>query len=108
MEVQFISWFCAASRLERCRAPYSAGVTHLNGPLRDDFKDLYDALAANGTEANPQGVEMRGMAIDAYLKRHFDYGATLVVMNVGPTSDAMMRLHDAVWGHEALDAYRTF
>ena len=77
--------------------------------MRDDFKDLYDALAANGTEANPQGVEMRGMAIDAYLKRHFDYGATLVVMNVGATSDAMMRrLQNGVWGQEALDAYRSF
>jgi len=90
-------------------------TTYPNGPLKHDFKVLYDALAANGnphwggTEANPQGVEMRGMATDAYLKRHFDYGATLVVMNVGATSDAMMqRLQDAVWGKEALDAYRSF
>lgn len=90
-------------------------TTYPNGPLKDDFKVLYDALAANGnphwggTEANPQGLSLHGMAMDAYLKRHFDYGATLVVMNVGATSDALMRrLHDAVWGRRALDAYRSF
>lgn len=90
-------------------------TTYPNGPLKDDFNVLYDALAAKGnphwggTEANPQGLTMRGMAMDAYLKRHFDYGATLVVMNVGATSDALMRrLHDAVWGQEALDVYRSF
>ena len=90
-------------------------TTYPNGPLEDNFNVLFDALAANGnphwggTEANPRGLGQRGMAMEAYLKRHFDYGATLVVMNVGATSEALMRrLHDAVWGQEALEAYRSF
>ena len=93
----------------------SGGAETMLIPVLLLFFGLVDALAANGnphwggTEANPRGLGQRGMAMEAYLKRHFDYGATLVVMNVGATSEALMRrLHDAVWGQEALEAYRSF
>jgi hypothetical protein len=44
-----------------------------------------------------------------YLRWHFDFGATVVVFNVGATSaELSRRLNDAVWGEEAMNAYRTF
>jgi hypothetical protein len=59
--------------------------------------------------ANPQGLGRHGMPMDEYLDRHYDFGATLVVINIGATSDTMMsRLRDAVWNKEAITAYQRF
>ena len=90
-------------------------TTYPNGPLANSFSVLYEALAEHdnppwgGTESNPQGLEQRGMPMDEYLDRHYDYGATLVVINIGATDEKMMsRLRDAVWGDEAISAYQAF
>lgn len=49
------------------------------------------------------------MPMDEYLDRHYEFGATLVVINIGATSDTLMsRLRDAVWNKEAIAAYQDF
>ncbi|HEX9476837.1 MAG TPA: hypothetical protein VGA41_09270 [Candidatus Dormibacteraeota bacterium] len=44
-----------------------------------------------------------------YLRRHFDFGATVVVLNTGATSAGLTdALTQAVFGRDALDAYARF
>jgi hypothetical protein len=90
-------------------------TTYPVGPLQDDFQTLYEQLAAHGnppwasTEASPRGLGHGGLSMREYLGWHFDFGATVVLFNTGATSpDLSARLDDAVWGDEAIQAYRNF
>jgi len=88
-------------------------TTYPSANLRDDFAHLTTAPPAHGnphwggTESAPfDGAQ----AVDAYeyLRRHYDAGATLVVMNIGATGGLGGALDQAVYGPAALDAYRRF
>lgn len=90
-------------------------TTYPVGPLRDDFHVLYEALAAHGnppwasSEACPSGFGQGRLSMPDYLQRHFEFGATVMVFNTGATDpEFARRLNDAVWGPEALQAYRDF
>ena len=89
-------------------------TTYPIGPLRHDFEVLYQALHAHGsppwaaTEAGPRMGRL-SVAPEEYLSRHFDYGATLVLFNVGATSDNLAdSLAAGVWSEQAITAYRKF
>jgi hypothetical protein len=97
---------------DSCRPGWT---TYPVGPLRDDFRVLYEELAAHdnppwaSTEATPHGLGPGGVSMRDYLPRHFDFGATVVVFNTGATDPELAgRLNDAVWGQEAMQAYRDF
>ena len=88
-------------------------TTYPVGPLAQDFSPIYEELEKHGyphwggTEASPLGAS--GVSPYEYLRRHFDYGATVVVMNTGASSaDLSGQLQDAVWGPDAIAAYRRF
>ncbi len=88
-------------------------TTYPVGPLQDDFQVLYEQLAAHGnphwasTEASPRGLGPGGLSMREYLGWHFDFGATVVLFNTGATDPELAgRLDDAVWGEEAMKAYR--
>lgn len=90
-------------------------TTYAVGPLQHDFQVLYEQLAANGnphwasTEASPRGLGPGGLSMREYLGWHFDFGATIVLFNTGATSPELAgRLDEAVWGEEAIQAYRDF
>jgi hypothetical protein len=90
-------------------------TTYPVGPLRYDFRVLYEQLAAHGnppwasTEASPRGLGPGGLSMREYLGWHFDFGATVVLFNTGATSpDLSARLDEAVWGEEAIRTYRDF
>lgn len=96
---------------DACRPGWT---TYPVGPFRDNFRLLYEVLAANGnphwasTEASPQ-LGHGGTSMSEYLSRHFDFGATVVVFNTGATSPELSaRLDNAVWGQPAIKAYRDF
>ncbi|MFH1918560.1 MAG: hypothetical protein ABIP48_01555 [Planctomycetota bacterium] len=98
--------------VDSCRPGWT---TYPVGPLRDDFRVLYEELAAHGnppwasTEASPRGLGPGGVSMGEYLSWHFDFGATVVVFNTGATSRELAdRLDDAVWGEEAVQAYRDY
>lgn len=83
------------------------------GALRDDFGVLYQALAAHGnprwggTEAAP--FDGRGLvSVSEYLSRHYDHGATVVVLNDGATGDLMGTLSQAIYGCDAIPVYQRF
>jgi len=42
------------------------------------------------------------------LSRHYDHGATVVVLNDGATGDLASALNRAVYGPDALAAYEEF
>lgn len=97
---------------DSCRPGWT---TYPVGPLRDDFRVLYEELAAHdnppwaSTEASPRGLGPGGVSMREYLRRHFDFGATVVVFNTGATNRELAgRLDDAVWGEEAIQAYRDY
>ena len=97
---------------DSCRPGWT---TYPVGPLRDDFRVLYEELAAHdnppwaSTEASPRGLGPGGISMREYLRRHFDFGATVVVFNTGATNRELAgRLDDAVWGEEAIQAYRDY
>ncbi|MEL6104913.1 MAG: hypothetical protein AAFU85_02700 [Planctomycetota bacterium] len=110
--VEFTNAPISIAFAESCRPGWT---TYPVGPLRDDFGVLYEALAAHGnppwasTEATPSGVGPGGVSMREYLRRHFDYGATVVVFNTGATDQEMAsRLHQSVWGEDAMQVYREF
>lgn len=83
------------------------------GTLHDDFNVLYQPLARHGnphwggTEAAPfDGRSL--LPIAEYLSRHYDHGATVVVLNDGATGDLMSLLSQAVYGCDAIPAYQRF
>jgi hypothetical protein len=109
--------------LDFTNAPLSAAFTDSSrpgwttypvGPLANNLEPIYDELARQGsphwggTEASP-GIAGSGVSPYEYLRWHFDHGAVLVVMNTGATSgDLSQALRNAVWGDEAVAAYRRF
>ena len=87
-------------------------TTYPDGPLKDNFNIIYQELARHGnppwggTEANPAAgnnlVPMR-----EYLARHFEHGATIIVMNSGATSaELTSKLTEGMWSEAAVAAYR--
>jgi hypothetical protein len=110
--VQFTNAPISIAFADCCRPGWT---TYPVGPLREDFRVLYEELAAHdnppwaSTEATPHGLGPGGISMREYLRRHFDFGATLVVFNTGATDPELAgRLSDAVWGQEAMQAYRDF
>jgi hypothetical protein len=110
--VQFTNAPISIAFADSCRPGWT---TYPVGPLRDDFRVLYEALAAHdnppwaSTEATPHELGPGGVSMRDYLRRHFDFGATVVVFNTGATDPELAgRLGDAVWGDEAMQAYRDF
>ncbi len=90
-------------------------TTYPEGPLHENFALLYEQLKQNGdphwasTEASPSGLQSGGVQMSEYLRWHFDFGATVMVFNVGATSEELSgQLEAAVWGEAALEAYREF
>lgn len=89
-------------------------TTYALGPLAASFEPIYGALRKHcasswaGTEAS--FFDGRGVGIDPedYLRRHFDHGATRLVMNTGATGELAARLFDANWNVRAIDAYNRF
>jgi len=110
--VQFTNAPISIAFADSCRPGWT---TYPVGPLQHDFRVLYEALAAHdnpawaSTEATPRGLGPAGISMREYLRRHFDFGAVVVVFNTGATDPKLAgRLHDAVWGQEAIQAYRDF
>lgn len=88
-------------------------TTYAAGHLSKGFEVLYKMLEKQGnphwggTEANPNFGA--GVHPETYLSWHFDFGATVVLMNTGATSKKLTdRLNEGVWGKEAVAAYRKF
>ena len=83
------------------------------GTLTDNFDVLYQSLAAHGnphwggTEAAPFDGR-RLVPVSEYLSRHYDHGATVVVLNDGATGDLMSVLSQAVYGCDAISVYQRF
>ncbi len=109
--VKFTNAPISIAVVDSCRPGWT---TYPVGPFRDDFRLLYEVLAANdnphwaSTEASPQ-LGQGGISMNEYLSRHYDFGATVVVFNTGATSPELSsRLDNAVWGQKAMQAYRDF
>lgn len=90
-------------------------TTYPDGPLAEDFGILYAELAKHGnphwggTEANPFGLSGMKVPMGDYLKRHYDHGATVVVMNSGATNPQLAeRLRTGIWSPDAKRAYTAF
>jgi hypothetical protein len=88
-------------------------TTYPVGALADGFDLLYEKLAERGNphwasaEANPSGLGGKAVPLQEYLSWHFDYGATLVVMNFGATSPGMENeLKKGALGADASAAYK--
>jgi hypothetical protein len=97
--------FAAASR--------PGWTTYPMGSVRESFDVLYRSLAAHGnphwggTESAPfDGRSL--LPIAEYLRRHYDHGATVVVLNDGATGDLMSLLGQAIYGCDAIAVYRRF
>ena len=110
--VEFTNAPISIAFAESCRPGWT---TYPVGPLQHDFGVLYEALSAHNnppwasTEATPSGFGPGGTSMREYLQRHFDYGATVVVFNTGATDrEFAQRLNRAVWGEDAIEAYREF
>ena len=110
--VEFTNAPISIAFAESCRPGWT---TYPVGPLQHDFGVLYEALSAHdnppwaSTEATPTGFGPGGTSMREYLQRHFDYGATAVVFNTGATDpEFAQRLNQAVWGDDAIEAYRKF
>jgi len=109
--VKFTNAPISIAVVDSCRPGWT---TYPVGPFRNDFRLLYEVLAAHGnppwasTEASPQ-LGQGGIPMKEYLSRHYDFGATVVVFNTGATSPELSsRLDAAVWGAKAMQAYRDF
>ncbi|HEX9575301.1 MAG TPA: hypothetical protein VF994_14490, partial [Myxococcales bacterium] len=112
-----------APALDFTNAPLWVAFNELSRPgfttypwerLRDGFDPIYQELAAHGsthwggTESAPFDGSGAVPAYE-YLRRHFDFGATVVVLNTGATSAGLTdALTQAVFGRDALDAYARF
>lgn len=90
-------------------------TTYPDGPLAKDFSLLYVELAKHGhphwggTEANPVGLSGNSVPMEDYLRRHYDHGATVVVMNAGATDPHLTeRLEKGIWSADAKRAYGRF
>ena len=110
--VQFTNAPISIAFADSCRPGWT---TYPVGPLQNDFRVLYEELAAHenppwaSTEATPRGLGPGGVSMREYLQRHFDFGATVIVFNTGATDRELAgRLNDAVWGKEAIRAYQEF
>ena len=87
-------------------------TTYPDGALENNFDILYRELERHGnppwggTESNPTAGN-RLVPMREYLARHFDHGATIVVMNSGATSaELTAQLTKAMWSEAAVAAYR--
>jgi hypothetical protein len=87
-------------------------TTYPDGALKDNFAIIYRELERHGnppwggTEANPAAgnhlVPMR-----EYLARHFEHGATIIVMNSGATSaELTSTLTKGMWSEAAVAGYK--
>ncbi|MEC8473626.1 MAG: hypothetical protein VXZ38_03150 [Planctomycetota bacterium] len=110
--VEFTNAPISIAFAESCRPGWT---TYPVGPLQHDFGVLYEALAEHdnppwaSTEATPSGFGQSGKSMEEYLRWHFDFGATVVVFNTGATDpEFAKRLHQAVWGEEAIHTYQNF
>ena len=90
-------------------------TTYPDGPLEKSFDLFYNELKKHGdpgwggTEASPQGLGEARIPVDAYLKRHYDHGAKIIVMNIHATGQHLtQKLSQGVWGGDAVAAYRSF
>ena len=89
-------------------------TTYALGRLSEDFGPIYDVLAEHGVtkwvgnETNPFQPGRPPIPMYEYMRRHFDHGATLMVMNVGADAELGNILSQAVWSDDALAAYRRF
>jgi len=96
--------------------PYSrpAWSTYPVGPLKQDFRLLYNVLTSHGSppwggvEAN---AGFPGTLIDweSYLAWHYNHGAVLVGINTGATGTELpVQLVKSAFSSEAIAAYRKF
>jgi hypothetical protein len=90
-------------------------TTYPDGPFEKSFDLLYQELkkhgnpAWGGTEANPQGLGDTRVPTDEYLRRHFDHGAKLMVMNTRSSGRELTeKLNQGVWSKESVAQYRIF
>lgn len=61
-----------------------------------------------GTESNPYGLGDKKIEPYEYLRRHYDYGATVVVMNSGASGALDDKLYEGLWNKESVFAYYRF
>lgn len=87
-------------------------TTYPDGALKDNFAILYSELERHGTptwggtESNPAAGNHL-VPMGDYLARHFDHGATIIVMNSGATSaELTSTLTKGMWSEAAVAAYR--
>jgi hypothetical protein len=83
--------------------------------LASDFHAIYDELKKHGdppwggVEANDGFPGATSISWEGYLARHFNFGAKLVGINYGASSDKLTnQLWDSAFSTEALAAYKKF
>ena len=83
--------------------------------LASDFHAIYDDLKKHGdppwggVEANDGFPGATSISWEGYLARHFNFGAKLVGINYGASSDKLTnQLWDSAFSTEALAAYKKF
>ncbi|HKY21789.1 MAG TPA: hypothetical protein VJM31_11295 [Vicinamibacterales bacterium] len=94
--------------------PYSrpGWTTYPEGPLKKDFDAIYTELAKNnirhwgGVEASPWSLSGDvKIPPEKFLARHFNHGATVLVMNAESSGAPMVA---GIWTKDAIKAYRKF
>lgn len=90
-------------------------TTYAAGPLAKGFEPLYAELRKHNnphwasSEANPAVFDGPPFSTYEYLRRHYGYGATVVVMNTGATSsEAVQKMERGAFRPESIAAYRRF
>jgi hypothetical protein len=83
------------------------------GSLTKDFSELYDPLTARGNPhwGGTEGAPFDGLhlvSVTDYLSRHFDHGATVLVLNNGATGDLSDRLSQSIYSCGGLLVYQRF
>ncbi|HNN91098.1 MAG TPA: hypothetical protein PKI03_02470 [Pseudomonadota bacterium] len=88
-------------------------TTYPVNSLTDNFDVLYGPLQANGSPhwASTEGAPLYALTVRPmaeYLGRHYNHGATVVVLNDGATGDLTNLLSQSVYGCNAIPVYQRF
>jgi|SRR5450432_1391780 len=89
-------------------------TTYMVGPIAYNLDPLYEALADYGnphwasTEASPTSLTGRPLDPEAYLAWHYNYGATVVMINSGDPSSGGQVVGKDIWSLKSVAAYKKF
>jgi hypothetical protein len=89
-------------------------TTYASGPIAHNLDALYKLLAEHGNphwgaaETSPTSLNGQSLDPEMFLSWHFNYGATVMVMNTYDTTAGGQVIAKSIWAPASVAAYKKF